>query len=77
MTTRKWTRDETDAEVDYIKSVNVRFPGQPFNYKTECFQRYCQMQALQAIHSGFQAAAHEIRMQGRLRSDNSICPITF
>ena len=48
------------AEYDYIVSIDYRNPGASFNNDTQCFKRYCTMQADTAIKEGCTTIGQDI-----------------
>ena len=61
MSIQTWTRQDWEAELTYIRSVDVFNPGKSFNHDTQCFKRYCQMQAKFAVNHKQPDIATEIR----------------
>ena len=49
----KWTEDTARAEVDYMWTVDIRFPGEAFNNNPKAFMRYLTMQARSFRVDGF------------------------
>ena len=58
--TREQWVNEAAKEISYIRSVNGNAPGENFNYSSEVFARYCNMQANKFANSGCWFAANEI-----------------
>jgi len=54
------TFEEWVDEVDYINGIDHQNPGESFNHDSECFARYCDMQAKSAARDGYGITAYII-----------------
>lgn len=57
---RTMTRDQAQAELDYIRTINANYPGPNFNNNPVVFDRYCDMQAHSFQEHGFNDLANAI-----------------
>jgi hypothetical protein len=60
----KQTREQAEAELAHVGTVDPKYPGRCYNHDPACFARYCGMQARSAKASGHDDIADAIAAIG-------------